>query len=130
VNCNARNSQNSVLIWATCLLGLAVSACAVPAASGDTSAPEPPAAHGEPWTPSEEWTRLNEWDREIRAMDTRGETPEESRELWDAWNAERAEFEQYLIDHPDADAPCDVWFRYAPQELHYRGDECYLASLT
>lgn len=117
-----RNRVRSLLIWATCLLGLGASACALPAA--------PPSAPAETWAPSEEWLRLNEWDQEIRAMDTHGETPEESRELWDAWNAERAELEQYLIDHPDADAPCDVWFRYAPQELHYRGDECYLASLT
>jgi hypothetical protein len=125
-----RNARNSLLIWTICLLGLAVSACAVPAPSDGPQWGIDPVPTEEPWTPSEEWTRLNEWDREIRAMDTRGETPEETKELWDAWNAERAEFEQYLIDHPNADAPCDVWFRYAPQELHYRGDECYLATLA
>lgn len=115
--------RKSFLTWAICLLGLATTAaCYLPPDDG-TSAPGLPDPHvrAEPWTPSEEWTRLNDWDREIRAMDPEGDE-------WDLWRAERAEFEQYLIDNPDADAPCDVWYRYAPQELHYRGDECVLAA--
>lgn len=106
----------------TCLLGLAAAAslaCALPAPADDAGeAPQwgidpvetPTVA---PWTPSEEWLELYERDQAIQALKEAGEMDEYYRQ--------RQEFEDWIVQHPDADIPCETLYRYGPQEMR---DNC------
>lgn len=107
-------SVRSFLISTTCLLGLALgaSACALP--EGDPLAP------AETWAPSDEWRMLYDWDRELRDLRAAAlaeEDRDRQLEQMDVYRAERAELEQYFIDNPSADAPCDTLTIYAPPQL-------------
>lgn len=112
-------SVRSFLISTTCLLGLALgaSACALP------SVEELQAPAGDPqatWAPSDEWRMLYDWDRELRDLRAAAlaeEDRDRQLEQMDVYRAERAELEQYFIDNPSADAPCDTLNIYAPPQL-------------
>lgn len=99
----------------TCLLGLAAaltaSACALPAQEHPT-APQwgiDPVETAEPWTPSEEWLQLYERDQEIQDLRNAGEM--------DEYRRQRQEFEDWIVQNPDADIPCETLYRYGPQEM-------------
>lgn len=73
-----------------------------------------------PWQPSEEWLMLRSWAEEVATL--RAEALDEDDrdrqlERYEQYRQEKTALEDYLIAHPDADAPCDVRYSYAPPEL-------------
>lgn len=112
-------SVRSLLISATCLLGLAMGAACTLPADGGTTIPQPQAS-ATPWAPSDEWLELYEWDAEVRAL-LDASLDEEDRErqldLYDQYRAAKVELEDYFVHNPGADAPCATRVRYAqPQQ--------------
>lgn len=102
-----------VLTWVTSGLLVAVSlACALPADNGDPDAPQwgiDPVETVEPWTPSEQWLELYERDRAIQDLRAAGEM--------DEYHRQRQELEDWIIQNPDADIPCETLWRYGPPEM-------------
>lgn len=79
-----------------------------------------PAAEATEWQPSEEWLMLRSWAEEVATL--RAEAIDEADrdrqlEIYEQYRQEKTALEDYLIDHPGADAPCDVRYSYAPPEL-------------
>lgn len=98
---------------------LALSAC-LPA-SADTPPPQTPQSSSESqWLPSEQWLMLHDWDASVRQLlqDSINEPdPDRKWELVEQYRQERDALQQYLLDNPDADAPCSTLYRWAPQEM-------------
>lgn len=103
-----------VLAAATCLLGLVSLACALPADGGDPAAPTlvETTAAAEPWAPSEQWLELYQWDQEIQDLRAAGEMEE--------YHEQHREFENWIVQNPDADIPCQAMYRYGPREMQDR----------
>jgi hypothetical protein len=113
----------------TSLLGLGATlavatACALP------TPPEPPnfdpgpgiatQVQAEPWQPSEEWLELYQRDAEVRdllAQSLNAEDRDDQLALYDQYRERKNELQNYLIENPDADAPCATLARFAPPEL-------------
>lgn len=104
----------------TCLLGLVSlalsAACGLPAdpQEGPQWELDPvETATAEPWTPSEQWLELYAWDQRIQDLRAAGEM--------DQYHQEHREFEDWIIQNPDADIPCQAMQRYGPREMR---DSC------
>lgn len=102
----------------TCLLGLAAAislACALPAETDSEDAfgggidPAQSEITIAPWTPSEQWLELYERDQAIQGLRAAGEM--------DEYRRQRQEFEDWIVQNPDADLPCETRWRYAPPEM-------------
>lgn len=102
----------------TCLLGLAAAislACALPAETDSEDAfgggldPVETEIAVAPWAPSEEWLELYERDQEIQDLRAAGEM--------EAYHEARRDFEDWIVQNPDADLPCETRWRYAPPEM-------------
>lgn len=136
-------TRKSRLTWATCLLGLAISACALPAEPAEpaddrdpsqapvsTSAPVEAAA--EPWQPSEEWLDLYNRDQSIQTLLAEAmaaEDPQDQADLLQQAYEEELALRDYLVQNPGADAPCEVWAAWAPPELWAVRSSCATSDL-
>ena len=109
-----------------CLLGLvtlaALSACGqgIEVLAPRTADPTPMGVEAEPWTPSDEWLDLYQRDQEVRdllAQSLNAEDRQTQLDLYDDYRAAETELEDYLVQNPAADAPCETLVRYAPPEM-------------
>lgn len=123
-----------------CLLGLgtlaASLACGLPATTGEQPQEGPqwgidPVESAEPWTPSEEWLELYQRDQEVRDLLAQSLNEDDADLQWDLYNDYREQknaLEDYLVQNPDADAPCATLARFAPPEMWCDADDLALEA--
>ena len=122
----------------TCLLGLvtlaALSACGLavdPVLAPRTADPTPIVADAEPWTPSEEWLELYQRDQEVRdllAQSLAEESRDAQLDLYDDYREAKNSLQDYLVENPDADAPCPTLAPFAPPEMWCTADDLQLEA--